>query len=560
MTIQCYTVAAMTLALMLINLAGSVALLLWGVRMVQTGVQRAFGAKLNSFLAKALHNRSEAFLTGIGVTAILQSSTATGLMVTGFAAGGLVGLVPALAVMLGANVGTTLIVQVLSFDIAEVAPGLILVGVVLFRRASAGLRDFGRVLIGLGLLLMALHQFVELLSPYEDVAGLRPLMATISAQPLLAVLVSAVLTWAAHSSVAIVLVIMSFATRGTIPPDAAFALVLGANLGTAINPVLEGSGGNRVAMRLPVGNLVNRIIGVGLALALLPSLGSWMVKIDPNPAHAVADFHTAFNLVLALLFFPILKPYADLLCRFMPAKVDKDDPGRPLYLDAAARSSPVIALAGAAREALRMADMLETMLLGLRSTFEAADRRQIDETKRLDDVLDRLNTAIDVYLTTLDSETLGEDDHRRIQQILLFATNIKHAGDIIGQNLFGTAGKMVKRGVTFSKSEQSELLAAIDRLAANLHTAKSLFMTGDTQIARQLAAEKSNFRHMEITATDAHFERLAAGHIENAANSAMHLDALRDLAGVNAQLVAGAAYPVLESTGELLESRVRQER
>jgi phosphate:Na+ symporter len=385
-------------------------------------------------------------------------------------------------------------------------------------------------------------------------------LATISAQPLLAVLVSAVLTWAAHSSVAIVLVIMSFATKGTIPPDAAFALVLGANLGTAINPVLEGAGGDRVAMRLPVGNLVNRIIGVGLVLALLPHIGSWLVKIDPNPAHAVADFHTAFNLALALLFFPILRPYADLLCRFIPAKVDQDDPGKPLYLDAAARETPVVALAGAAREALRMADMLDTMLLGLRNTFEKASRQHTDETKRVDDILDRLNTAIDVYVTTLDSERLGEDDHRRIRQILLFAANLKHAGDIIDKNLFGTASKMVKRGVIFAKPEQMELLAAIDRLAANLRMAASLFMTGDMRTARQLAAEKGIFRTMEIAATDAHFERLAAGQVENAANSAMHLDALRDLASVNAQLVAGAAYPVLESRGELLESRVRQER
>jgi phosphate:Na+ symporter len=558
-TIQCYRVAAMALVWTLVDLAGSVALLLWGVHMVQTGVQRAFGAKLHSFLAKALRNRFEAFLTGIGVTAILQSSTATGLMVTGFAAGGLVDLVPALAVMLGANVGTTLIVQVLSFDVAEVAPALVLLGVILFRRASAGLRDFGRVLIGLGLLLMALHQFVELLTPYENMTSLRSLLDLISTQPLIAVFVAAVLTWAAHSSVAIVLVIMSIATKGAIPLDAAFALVLGANLGTAINPVLEGAGADRVAKRLPVGNLVNRIIGVALVLMLLPYIGPWIAKVDPIPAHAVADFHTAFNLLLALLFFPILKPYSDLLCRFMPAKDNPDDPGKPLYLDAAARETPVIALADAAREALRMADILKVMLEGLRNTFEKANRRQIGETKRLDDVLDRLNTAIDVYVTTLDTETLGEADHRRLREILLFAANMKHAGDIIDKNLFGTAGKMVKRGVTFSPPEQAELLAAIDRLAANLRTAASLFMTRDIHTAHQLAAEKGSFRAMEVAATDAHFERLSAGQVENATNSAMHLDALRDLASVNAQLVAAAAYPVLESKGELLQSRVRQE-
>jgi phosphate:Na+ symporter len=255
----------------LLKLAGSVALLLWGVHMVGTGVQRAFGAKLRSFLSSALRNRFKAFLAGLGITAALQSSTATGLMVTGFAAGGLVDLVPALAVMLGANVGTTLIVQLLSFDVAEIAPALILIGVLMFRRASAGPRDFGRVLIGLGLMLMALYNFIALLKPYEDEPSLRLLLGAIATQPVLDVVLAAGLTWAAHSSVAVVLVVMSFAAQGTVPPIAAFALVLGANLGTAINPMLEGSTGNDpAAKRLPFGNLFNRLIGVACALAVLP--------------------------------------------------------------------------------------------------------------------------------------------------------------------------------------------------------------------------------------------------------------------------------------------------
>src|ERR1700760_3158527 len=158
----------MSFPVTLVDLSGSIALLLWGMHMVQTGVQRTFGSKLRSILGNALKTRARALLAGLGVTAILQSSTATGLMVAGFSAGGLVDLVPALAVMLGANVGTTLIVQVLSFDVAEVAPALILIGVLMFQRSTTGPRDFGRVLIGLGLLLMALNQFVELLTPYED--------------------------------------------------------------------------------------------------------------------------------------------------------------------------------------------------------------------------------------------------------------------------------------------------------------------------------------------------------------------------------------------------------
>ncbi len=203
----------MDLPLILIDLAGSVALLLWGVHMVQTGVQRAFGARLRGFLATALRHRVSAFLAGIGVTALLQSSTATGLMVTGFTAGGLVELVPALAVMLGANVGTTLIVQVLSFDVAALAPAFILAGVVVFRRAQAGMRDFGRVLIGLGLLLLALSQFVGMLRPYASSPDVHAVLALISSQGLVDVILAAVLTWAAHSSVAVVLLIMSFIWR-----------------------------------------------------------------------------------------------------------------------------------------------------------------------------------------------------------------------------------------------------------------------------------------------------------------------------------------------------------
>src|SRR3954451_1207961 len=353
--------SAMAFPLTLLDLAGSVALLLWGVHMVQTGVQRAFGASLRTWLGTALRNRFRAFLAGMGVTAVLQSSTATGLMVTGFAAGGLVDLVPALAVMLGANVGTTLIVQVLSFDVAEVAPALILIGVLMFRRASAAPRDFGRVLIGLGLLLMALQQFVDLLDPFEDAPNLRLLLGAVATQPVLDVILAAGLTWAAHSSVAVVLLTMSFAAKGVVPPDAAFALVLGANLGTAINPVLEGGvGDDPPARRLPIGNLINRGIGVAIALALLPTLGPWLVTIDPDNARVVADFHTGFNLILALIFFPLLTPYASLLRRLLPARVNPTDPGRPLYLDPAAIEVPMVALGAAAREALRMADALES--------------------------------------------------------------------------------------------------------------------------------------------------------------------------------------------------------
>ena len=404
----------MDATLSLVDLAGSVALLLWGVHMIQSGIQRAFGPHLRRVLGAALGSRGKAFLAGLGITAVLQSSTATGLMVTGFAAGGLVDLVPGLAAMLGANLGTTLIVQVLSFDITRVAPLFILIGVMMFRRAGlTRTRDLGRVAIGLGLMLVALGQLLAILTPYEQVPSLRLLLGMITTVPVIDVIVAAAFTWAAHSSVAAVLLIMSFAAQGVVPPQAAFALVLGANLGTALNPLFEaGSTGDPAARRLPIGNLLNRAVGCVLGLALLGVIGPWLVALEPNATRAVADFHTFFNLAMAVLFFPLLRPLARLLRRILPARAVPTDPSRPVYLDAAALEIPAVALAAAAREALRMADVLEAMLRAALEALDRGDRQRIAETKRLDDVVDRLNGAIKAYLTSLDHESLdAEDDH-----------------------------------------------------------------------------------------------------------------------------------------------------
>jgi phosphate:Na+ symporter len=550
----------MNTTLTLMDLAGAVALLIWGVHMVQTGITRAFGPQLRRTLSYALGSRFKAFFAGLGVTAILQSSTATGLMVTAFAAGGLLDLVPALAVMLGANVGTTLIVQVLSFDVSRVSFLLILIGVFMFRRSAVTrTRDLGRVGIGLGLILIALQQLLSMITPYEDVPSLRMLLGAVTTDPLIDVLLAAALTWAAHSSVAVVLLIMAFAVQGVVPPHAAFALVLGANLGTALNPLLEsGVRGDPAAKRLPIGNLINRAVGCALGLALLNWIGPMLVTIEPNAGRAVADFHTGFNIVLALLFFPLLKPFAQLLVRLLPARVDPADPSQPVYLDWAAHETPSIALAGAAREALRMVDVFEAMLRGALDSLNRGDRKRVTETARMDKVLDRLDTAIKEYLTSLDSDALDDADHRRLSEILAFTTNLEHAGDIVEKSLMALAAKRIKRGVSFSEASQQEIHEMVDRLIGNARAAAAVFMTEDPRAARQLLGEKEFFRELELRTSDEHFGRARVSRAESIEMSKLLLDIVRDLKRVNAHLAA-AAYPVLEDRGELLPSRLKQD-
>ncbi|WP_313605906.1 Na/Pi cotransporter family protein [Rhizobium sp.] len=532
----------MSVIIALIALAGHIALLLWGTRMVQTGIQRAFGPSLRSFLGHALSNRLKAFAAGMGVTAILQSSTATGLMATGFAAGGLVDLVPALAVMLGANVGSTLIVQVLSFNVAAASPALILIGVLMFRRVqNPQVHDLGRVFIGIGFMLLALHQLLDVLGEYADTPGFETVLNAISKTPTLSLLLAAALTWAAHSSVAVVLLIMSLASQGLLDPYQAFALTLGADL---------------AARRVPIGNLLTRIVGIFITLVFLEQITGAMTALDGNGGRMVANFHTGFNLIVALVFMPVLTPFANALVRYMPHRINESDPGNPRYLDPSAKETPIVALQAAAREVLRLVDILEDMLAGTKKALTSTDRKALSALRNQDTVLDRLNTAVKYYLTSIDPDELSDADKQRLEEILIFSTGLEHAGDVLDQNVLPHLAKRLRRGLKFSKPAKRELDDLFDRLSANLRTAAALFMSQDERMARMLAEEKVIFRRSEREGTKAHFERLRQGDLASAESSSLHLDLLRDLKQINSHLVAATAYPVLEQQGELLQSRI----
>ncbi len=393
-------------SIVLLDLMGGVALLLWGLHMVLSGVLRAFGPDLRRTLSKALGNRFSAFAAGLGLTALLQSSTATGLMTASLAADGVVSLVPALAIMLGANVGTTLIVQVLSFNIAAIAPVLFIIGLVTFRVGGGSLtKALGRVAIGLGLTLLALHILLDTLAPAEQAPAVRALLAAVTTDPVLCVIIAAALTWAAHSSVAVVLLVMSLAYSQFVTEPAALALVLGANLGSAINPLLEaGVRGDPASRRLPVGNLLNRLVGVLIALPFLGPIARELAVLQPDAAKMTAEFHMLFNVALAAIFIGLLGPVAWLLVRLLPEKKQTADASMPRYLDEAALENPPLALANAARETLRMGDTVEAMLREVMAALMANDRKLASDVSRLDNVVDRLNEAIKLYITKLTRE------------------------------------------------------------------------------------------------------------------------------------------------------------
>ena len=545
---------------LLLTLLGGVALLLWGVRMVRTGLTRAFGAPLRSILNKASKNRLSAFGAGVGVAGILQSATATALLLASFAGRGLVTLPMALAIMLGADVGTTLVAQVFAFDIKWFWTIAMVTGMILFSVSHDDrAKNLGRIAIGLALMLLALSVLGTVSGTLKESPTVAAVLAALGTEPTIAVLIAAILTWLAHSSLAIVLFVLSLAAGGVVGPVLALALVLGANLGGAIAPFSALTGSPVAARRVPLGNLVAR--GV-IGLAMVPFLG-WAVTLlswlSADPGRLVLNFHTAFNIVVALIFMPLLAPLARAVTWLLPTPAQAPDRAVAQHLETGVLDTPSEALGCAMRETLRVGHIVLEMLRKSLTVIEGHDLRQVKELEKADDDVDALHEAIKLYLIRASKTEMDDEESRRYVEILTFTTNLEHIGDIIDKNLMDVAAKKIKKRYSFSSEGLAELKRLHGDVVDNMRLALNVFATRDVTLARRLVIEKTTMRAKEFEAADRHFARLKQGRAESIETSAIHLDIIRDLKRINSHLTA-VAYPILEVAGELRESRLREKK
>lgn len=543
----------------IINIVGGVALLLWGIRMVRTGITRSFGADLRHALAASARNRMTGLAAGFGVTTILQSSTATALIVSSFAGQGLIAGVAALAIMLGADVGSTMIVQALSLNLNWLSPVLISIGVFLFLSTeNSRRRAIARALIGLGLMLLSLRLIAMGSQPFRESEAMAVLVGPLTSEPLLAIVFAAALTWASHSSVAVVLLIMSLAGMQVLNVQLAMTMVLGANLGGALAAVGLTAKALPAVRRVPIGNLLMRMIGVFAVLPLVPYLQPYLATLGDTPERLLANFHTGFNLALVVVFLPVLALVDWAARRIAPDRPATDDPGSPRYLDEGALDTPSVALTGAARETLRMGDAVKAMLSAARDVLRTNDASLRKTVEAQDDVVDRLHEAIKLYLTRLTEEEMDKAESQRSIEILSFTTNLEHVGDIIDKNLMELAGKKIKGRISFSDEGQQELEAFHNRILQNLDLALHVFVSADEDAARRLLHEKTEIRDLERRYVENHFRRMGERRPDTLDSSSLHLDVLRDLKRVNSHLTS-VAYPILERLGALTESRLIDE-
>ena len=540
----------------LLNLLAAIALLVWGTHIVRTGVLRVFGANLRQVLRASVGRRSRAVLAGIGVTGVLQSSTATALLVSSFVGQGLITTSAALAVMLGADIGTALMVQFFSLNLTWLSPLLIVAGVVTYlSRRTEVIGQAGKIALGLGVMILALQLIMQATSPLTQAVGVQVLFGQLTGDPLLDVLIGIVAAIVSYSGLAVVLLTATLAASKVITVDVALAIVLGANLGSGLLAVLTTLKATPLVRRAPVGNLLFKLVGVLIALPLLAYLPGWLAWFGSDPKSVVVNFHLAFNLGLAAIFLQLTGSVSRIVERWLPTPPSAALPGTPRHLDATALGTPALAIGNAAREAIRLADAVQDMLAGLLVALKSNDFALAERLRARDDEIDRLYTAIKLYLTQVSRQELEATESKRWADIMQFTINMEHVGDIIERMLIDVAEKKIQRGLMFSEAGMAEIEELHARLLANLQLAVAVFLNGDLKSAQQLIDEKIDFRELEMRYADNHLQRLSGNTPQSIETSSLHLDLLSDFKRVNS-LFCSVAYPILESAGVLSKTRV----
>jgi phosphate:Na+ symporter len=446
-------------------------------------------------------------------------------------------------------------VQLLSLELGLLTPVLLVAGFVCFTWIDrTRVKQMGRVLIGLGLLLLALRMIGSAGAALASSTTLAVVLESLADDALLAALLGAGLAWLAHSSIAIVLLIATLAASGLVPPRLALALVAGVNVGGALIAVGLTWRSPTAARRAPLANLLARSVVAVLSLFMLPFVLQYLPALGASGDRLVVNFHTAFNIVLALLFLPLAYPLGRLVERWLPEKPTAGEAAS--HLDENALERPQQALASATREVLGMADRAERLLSRVVDAFQTHDVDSIAALSREDDELDRMHERIKFYIARMMRQPLTPEQGQRATDILLFSTNLEHVGDIIDRNLLELAQKKLKRRLTFSEQGWSELRGFHEYLVEQFKLAIAVFVTGDRSLARQMIAAKEAFRERVHESAELHLDRLRSGRIESIESSALHLDLLRDFKRINSHLVS-VAYPILEAEGELRESRLK---
>ncbi|WP_417210184.1 Na/Pi cotransporter family protein [Antarctobacter sp.] len=545
-----------------IHLAGAVMLLLWAVRMVRTGVERAHGHALKRALRGARGGHVSTAMAGAVLAVVLQSATAVGILAAGFASSGILSVGSGIAALLGADLGSALVVKILSFDLGGLIPVLLFIGATLFLKSERRtFRQSGRIVLGIAFILMSLQMVGEATEPLRESAALPQVLGYLRGDPLTAFALAAILAWMVHSSVATLLLFVTFAGAGMLPLEVALPMVLGANVGGGLIAVWLTRGMGYQARRIPLGNLIFRTVAALAVLLVLPLDVLPIDRLGPTEGQQLVNFHLLFNLLLVLVCLPFTRWMEHLTALLLPAS-QKPAPlpgaGRPAsLLDRSTIGTPALAIANVKRELLRMGEAVETMLAPAIDLLDGGNAEQIARVRALDQDVNRRHTEIKLFIAELRRGGLTEEEAQQGIELTGFAINLEHIGDLVAKSLLTLAEEKARKSLRFSPEGWAEICSLHARVQTNMHLALNVLVSGDLGSARALAREKQEMRRLERESHNRHLARLQSGNAESIETSDIHLECVRTLKEINSLLVK-VAYPILAESGQLLDSRLVQ--
>lgn len=546
--------------LFLLHVAGAAALLIWAVRLVRTGVERGWSVPLRRLLRQGADRRVAAALSGTAAAIVLQSSTAVAILTANFVGAGTLAAAAGLAILLGADLGSAIVAQILLTRADWLVPVLLVAGVAMFLKSQS--RDYrmaGRVLIGLALIFVSLTMIRDATEPLRDSKGLVSAMTYLGGDPVTAFVIGAVFAWAVHSSVAAVLLFVTLAAQGVLPVTAGVAMVLGANLGGAIIAYVLTLRAEVEARRVIVANLALRGGGAAIALFALSAFAPPLDYLGATAARQVINLHLAFNLALLLLALPLTRPVLSLASRWIAPPAEAANLTRISALDPAALSQPDRALACAAREVLQMGEGVEAMLRSVIGLYETWDDTAANAIRDKETEIDKMHIAIKLYLAKLHRSSADEDATRRSLELADMAVNLESAGNTIADVMLALAIRRDQSGSSFSDKGWKEIRDFHDRVLSNAQSGLNVLMTMNPDAARALVEEKDRVRDMEQNLQRSHLDRLKQGLTESIETSNIHQETLRALKQVNSAFTM-IAYPILSETGDLLSSRLNRQQ
>ncbi len=534
------------LYLLFIQLIGGFAIFFFGFRIAGKGLTKSAGGSLRELLYRFTKNRFFGLVSGIIIAFLLQSSTAATVMLVGFLTAGLISFINALSIAIGTAIGTTLTVQLIAFKIHNYSLLVIAIGFLL-NSLKRPVRYYGQFILGFGLIFFGIKIMGEAFLPLSMTGSLETFFISFKEHPYFVFLISTIFTALVHSSAATIGVVISLSFQGIIGIEHALPVILGANLGTSTTALIASIRGNREAKMCALGNFLFKLVTV---LIFLPLIGFWsdiFQKTNWTIPRQIANSHTFFNIILGVIFLPVVAPVGKLLNKMVPQEKKELLKG-PRFLDKNIIENPSAAVAHAHREILRMADMVYEMFTRSMEVFKHNDKDLMRDLVKKDDEVDNLEEAINDYLTSISQEELTDYQSRRITSLFFITGEMEHIGDIVSKSLMVYARKKIHEGFIFSDEGFTELIDFHREIKENFVIAVSALTTFDKGLAGKLMEERQKGVDRHVQLHNAHIDRLKRGLVETIETSTIHLDFIDDLERVIFH-ISNIGYAILGKVG-----------